>query len=96
MAYQPGGYSAPGQPTYVLPRGKDKSIALIFALFLGFWTWVYTYRLDAAKFWIALVLVLISIPLDFVVVGFFIEFGVWLWAVIAVCARPDQTYRAIP
>lgn len=86
----------PGPPAYVLPRGKDKSIALIFALFLGFWTWVYTYRLDATKFWIAFVLVLVSIPLDFVVIGFFIDFGVWVWAVIAVCVRPDQTYRAIP
>lgn len=33
---------------------KDKTSAVLLAVFLGFWTWLYTYRDNAAKFWTVL------------------------------------------
>lgn len=35
--------------------GKSKSVALILAIFLGPWTWVYTYARDKTKFWLSFV-----------------------------------------
>lgn len=39
-------------PPAVAP--KDKTVSVLLAVFLGFWTWLYTYRDDAAKFWTVL------------------------------------------
>ena len=36
------------------PRPKAKTIAVLLAVFLGYWTWVYTYRKNAWKFWVGL------------------------------------------
>jgi hypothetical protein len=30
-------------------------MAVLLAVFLGFWTWVYTYRKNTRKFWVGLV-----------------------------------------
>lgn len=35
---------------------KTKTKAVVSAIFFGFATWVYTYKADAKKFWIALLL----------------------------------------
>jgi hypothetical protein len=37
-------------------RVKSKSTAVLLAVFFGFWTWLYTYQINKAKFWIALVI----------------------------------------
>ncbi len=36
------------------PRPKAKTIAVLLAVFLGYWTWVYTYRKNTWKFWVGL------------------------------------------
>ena len=33
-------------------RGRDKTVAILLAVFLSGWAWLYTYRVNAAKFWI--------------------------------------------
>jgi len=38
--------------TNSVSRGKDKTVAILLAVFLSGWTWLYTYRVNAAKFWI--------------------------------------------
>ena len=35
---------------------KSKTTAVLLAVFLSAWTWVYTYRVNAKKFWIAFAL----------------------------------------
>jgi Double zinc ribbon len=37
------------------PRPKAKTVAVLLAVFLGYWTWVYTYRKNTWKFWAGLV-----------------------------------------
>ncbi len=69
-------------------RAKDKTIALLLAIFLGFWTWVYTYDLDSGKFWINFILSLVSCGLW--------GFVAWIWAIIDVVSRPDSFYTNFP
>jgi hypothetical protein len=39
---------------------KNKTVALLLAIFLGFWTWIYTYQKDGWKFWLSLALTLVG------------------------------------
>lgn len=34
------------------PQGKSKTTAVVLAVFLGIWSWLYTYQVNAPKFWI--------------------------------------------
>ena len=40
-------HSLPVQP-------KNRTTAILLAVFLSFWSWLYTYQKDKKKFWIAL------------------------------------------
>jgi hypothetical protein len=40
---------------------KSKTVAVLLAVFLGFWTYLYTYREDKIKFWIWLPIVVVAI-----------------------------------
>lgn len=71
---------------------KSKGIAILLAVFLSFWTWVYTYRVNKTKFWVGLGLSIVGGILTVILVGFVILFGVWLWALIDAITTPDQKY----
>jgi hypothetical protein len=48
-----------GSPTakYVVTKGaaeKSKTTAVVLAIFLGIWSWLYTYKFNKNKFWVAL------------------------------------------
>jgi len=51
------------------PNPKSKTAAILLAVFLSFWTWLYTYRRDAWKFWTGLAVNLVLI-------------GVWAWMLV--------------
>ncbi|MHB1460423.1 MAG: hypothetical protein ACYC1M_03980 [Armatimonadota bacterium] len=63
---------------------KNKSTALILAVIFGHFTWVYTYRYDSWKFWLGLVLSVLTCGVASIVF--------WLWAVIEAVGRPDSFY----
>lgn len=67
---------------------KSKTAAVLLAVFLGFWTWLYTYRNDSWKFWLNLSLVIFSL-------GFW---GIiaWVWAIIDVSVKPSSYYATYP
>ncbi|HZD64947.1 MAG TPA: zinc-ribbon domain-containing protein [Acidimicrobiales bacterium] len=46
----------PWRPQYpAAPRStRSKTAAILLAVFLSFWTWLYTFRWNATKFWIGL------------------------------------------
>lgn len=67
---------------------KSKGTAVVLAIFLGFWTWVYTYQKDAWKFWLNLVLTVLSF-------GFW-GIVAWIWAVIDAAVRPSSWYDNFP
>ena len=35
-------------------NGKSKTVSILLAVFLGYWTWLYTYKKDHWKFWLSL------------------------------------------
>jgi ribosomal protein L40E len=39
---------------YSVPE-KERGTAVVLAILLGYWTWIYTYKVDAAKFWTAMI-----------------------------------------
>lgn len=71
---------------YAFP--KDKAVAVILAIFLAFWTWVYTYQRDAWKFWLNLALTIVSC-------GWW-AFVAWVWAIIDVAVKPKEYYSNYP
>ena len=64
---------------------KEKSISVVLAVFLGILTWIYTYKYDAWKFWVSLILIFVTFGL-----GAFIA---WPWAVIDACIKPKEMFE---
>lgn len=80
--------------TPVAPR-KSRTAAVVMAVFLSFWSFLYTYRSAAWKFWLGLGLDLGTYVLFLAVQGatgehqaalaalfLLVSTGVWLWAII--------------
>jgi hypothetical protein len=67
---------------------KNKATAVVLAVFFGFWTWLYTYKKDAWKFWLNLVLTVVT----FTAWGFV----AWIWAIIDTAVKPDEFYNQLP
>jgi riboflavin transporter FmnP len=74
----------------------SKGAAVLLAVFLSFWTWVYTYKRDAAKFWVGLVLAVVGALLSVVIIGFFVILGVWVWAIIDTAVKSEVWYQQYP
>lgn len=68
------------------PNAKSKTTAVLLSIFLGFWSWLYTYKKDSKKFWTYLILILAGS----IIVGLLISkittsslvlvnYGTWIW-----------------
>lgn len=75
---------------------RSKGAAILLAVFLSFWTWLYTFKIDAGKFWGGLILATIGAFTAFIFVGFFLMLGVWLWAIIDTATKSEQWYQQYP
>ena len=70
-AYAPAAFgAAPLHPQ--LP--KSKTTAILLAVFLAFWMWIYTYKVDAWKFWLNLGLTVVTLGIWSLVA--------WPWSII--------------
>lgn len=63
---------------------KKRSTAVLLAVFLSFWTWLYTYKEDAWKFWLNLLLTIFTL-------GFW-GIVAWIWAIIDTSVRSKESY----
>lgn len=54
---------------------KSRNTAVVLAVLLSFWTWCYTYRRDAKRFWMGLVVSMIAGILHTIALGFVIGGG---------------------
>ena len=71
---------------------KPRAVAVVLAVFLSFWSFLYTYKAAPWKFWLGLGLALFAFVLlfaggatkiaPFAVLGVLIPLGVWIWAII--------------
>jgi len=75
---------------------KSKNVAVVLAVLLAFWTWLYTYKTDAGKFWAGLVLTVAGIVLVFAFIGWPILLAVWLWAVVDTASKKADWFRQYP
>tara|TARA_Y100000310_G_C20480884_1_gene714615 strand:+ start:224 stop:475 length:252 start_codon:yes stop_codon:yes gene_type:complete len=66
-------------------RGKSKTTAILLAVFLSHWAWVYTYRDNSWKFWLSFICGLLFCWTYIVPIGFYI------WVIIDNCTA-DQKY----
>jgi DNA-directed RNA polymerase subunit RPC12/RpoP len=49
------------------PPVKSKAVAIVLAIFLGSWSWLYTYKRDFKKFWVYIGIFIIYIGVPIVV-----------------------------
>ena len=68
------------------PKGKSKTTAILLAVFLSFFTWLYTYKDDAWKFWVGMISTIFGAPLIFP--GILI----WICAIIDAAKRDEDWY----
>jgi len=77
---------------------KSKTTAVILSVFFSFFSWLYTYKRNAWKFWLSLVLyIVLSVVSAAVVLGsgfsIFLVLGIWLWALIDNSKRTTEWYQ---
>jgi hypothetical protein len=65
---------------------KSKTTAVLLAVFLSFWTWVYTYKTDAWKFWL-------NLSLSILTLGYWNLFVSWIWSIIDVSIKDNKFYN---
>ena len=76
---------------------KSKTTAVLLAVFLGGWTWLYTYQKDSWKFWLGIVLSLIVFnPLWSWLLLFIPNVAIWIWAIIDVSIKSNEFYLNYP
>jgi len=75
--------SVNSKDNFVYPE-KEKSTAVILAVILGYWTWLYTYRIDKFKFWICLILSIVTVGIFWI--------PAWIWAIIETVNRPKTFF----
>lgn len=67
---------------------KSKTTAVVLAVLFGPFAWIYTYKKDAWKFWLNLVLTIVTIGIWGLVA--------WVWAIIDLAVRPSHWYERFP
>jgi hypothetical protein len=89
------GFAPAPMPAYV--ERKDKTAAILLAVFLGFWTWLYTYKRDAWKFWLCLGLhMTVFNPIWTWILLFLPNIGLHVWAIVDAAVKPQQFYDYYP
>jgi hypothetical protein len=80
--------------------GKSKTASILLAVFLSFWTWLYTYKKDGWKFWTGLGVLVGNYILIFATLGLWglvswiIGPGIWIWAIVDTAVKSDEWYRS--
>lgn len=77
-----------GEPTNKLTiKPKKKSTAVILAVLLSYWTWVYTYKKDAWMFWVS------AVSVFFLWWTLLVPIAIWIWAIIDTCIKNKEWYE---
>ena len=67
---------------------KEKTTALLLAIFFGFWSYLYTYKIDKVKFWLGLGLSILTFGIAGIVF--------WIMAIIDSASRDATFYANYP
>jgi hypothetical protein len=71
----------------VVPR-KTKGVMVVLAIFFGYFAWIYTYRYDAWKFWLNLVM---NVFLFWTII---IPLVSWIWAIVDAGTYNDEVLES--
>ena len=78
---------------------RSKKTAIILAIFLSYWAWLYSYKYDAWKFWLGLVFSIFIMPwiMFFSIPGGFWAIilapaCVWIFALVDICNKDKRVY----
>jgi len=88
-----------GTRATVKEGGKSKTASVLLAVFLSFWTWLYTYKKDGWKFWTALGVSVGNFILVFAtsglwgVISWIFSLGIWIWAIVDVAVKKSEWYQ---
>lgn len=72
---------------------KSKTVSVLLAVFLSYWSWLYTYKLDAWKFWTGLGISVITLLFFWLIFPLFFGLAVWVWVIIDVAIKDDNIYN---
>jgi hypothetical protein len=74
---------------------KSKTIAVLLAVFLGYWTWLYTSKFDLWKFWIGIGLTILGVITYCISLFFGLIFtlGVYIWTIVDTTTKSDNFYN---
>ena len=75
---------------------RSKGVAILLAVFLGGWTWLYTYKRDAKKFWTGFALAVVGAVLAIVFIGYLFFLAIWIWAIVDTATKSDGWYQQYP
>ena len=86
---------------------KSKIAAIVLAIFFGFWSYLYTYSYDSAKFWLIIIMNIIAIPITlyfilkgsssaFIFLWIFIGVFSYTWPILNHLLRPASVYKNYP
>jgi hypothetical protein len=75
---------------------KDKTVAVLLAVFLGFWSWLYTYQRDASKFWIGLGGTIAGVVLAVLLFPILAVAGIYVWSIVDAATKPPEFWARYP
>jgi ribosomal protein L37E len=80
-------------------KSKHKEVSIVLAVFLTFWTWLYTAEKDWWKFVVGLVVGIATAVLNVYLNMPFIwllalNYAVLIWAIVDVAIKKDEWYRS--
>lgn len=81
--------------TVFVPAGKSRTTAIVLAIFLGNWAWLYTYRADKSKFWISMGIGLALFFSNVVAPGIsLLGIAFNIWAIVDAVSKKPEWYAA--
>lgn len=67
---------------------KSKTTAIVLSLLVGIFSWLYTYKRDAWKFWTSIGITIVSLGVLGIVA--------WIWVFIDTCVKPKEFFEEYP
>ncbi len=80
-------------------KSKNKEVALLLAIFLSYWTWLYTAEKDwwkfVVSFAIGIALAILHVKTDLIPTIMLpaINIALWIWAIVDVAIKKEEWYR---
>ena len=84
-------------PRVIRRKFRSNGVAIGLALFFGYWTWLYTYKKDAWKFWLGISITGIGVAMYYfdnpsAYLALSALSPIWVWSLIESIIKPIKWY----